>query len=157
MVGTTVAQVPALHASRDPQSDDTREGNRTDHCREIHHASVHVPRFDFHLQESTTSGCSLHVTPMARRRVSTASKTHPCQRSQLLHKRLPRSLVQVWALSNNTSSSTFTMSDMWLTWASATGAVDSLSSSHRASIVELGLNMMLSGATSKSEPLSKQA
>ena len=142
MVGIIIARVSGLHASHDPQSDDTREGNRADHCREICHASVHVPRFDFYVQEHITIGRSLHQISMARWRVSTTSNTHPCQRSQLLDKRLHRSLVRVCALSNK-SSHAFTMSEMWLTCASATRAVDSLSSSHRASIIELSLNIRL--------------
>ena len=135
-----VAGLPALHASHDPQSGDSREGNHTDHCREICHPSVRVLQFNFHLQERMTIGHSVHRIPMARWRVSTTSHTQPCERFQLLYRRLRGSLVQVRAVSNK-SSSLSTMSQMHLTWASATGGVDSLSSSHRARIVELGLNI----------------
>ena len=142
MVVIIVAGLPALHASHDPQSGDSPEGNHTDHCREICHLSVRVPRFDFHLQERMTIGHSVHRIPMARWGVSTTSHTQPCERFQLLYRRMRGSLVQVWAVSNK-SSSLSTMSEMYLTWASATGGVYPLSSSHRASIVELGLNIRL--------------
>ena len=142
MIGTILVSVSPLHASHDPQSDDTREGNRADHCLEICHTSVHVPRFDFRLQERITIGHSLHRIPMARWRVSTTSNTHPCQRSQLLHKRLHGSLVRVCHCPTK-SLSTFTMSEVWLTCGSATRAVDSLSSKHRANIVEHNLNIRL--------------